>query len=296
MVTNLTKAGRQCLCITDSAGRTPSREGNAECRRPRQRRWICRTRRWRGPAWAASHGLTGARRRPPSRSSVSALEPHLPRLLIVNAIAALVLTPLIAWVYLALPGPTSRLLRQLRSDRVIDRAAAGGRLTEFASELQDRLNRVPGPTATMTAVYFAYVLIKDPAELGMAPAELGMAPMTLLLIPSLLRKPPCSSSGGQPSSSSGSPPRPSADCCAPSPSISSSCTPTGAAACGSSATCSAWCCVSRRSSAAPGCASCSPCTERLGRRPTALSRTCWAGSMSCCSPWPSCVFSGGRIN
>jgi hypothetical protein len=116
-------------------------------------------------------------------TQMPALEPDLPRLLIVDAIAALVLTPLIVWVYLALPDLTTRLLRRLRSDRIIGRAAGGGRLTAFAGDLQHRLNRVPGPTAAMTAIYFAYVLIKDPAELGMTPAELGTAPMTLLIIP-----------------------------------------------------------------------------------------------------------------
>jgi len=100
------------------------------------------------------------------------LKPYLSRVLIVNVVAAFVLTPMIVWVYLALPELTTRLLRQLRNDKVIGRSAAGSRLNEAAKELEAQFNRVLGQAAVLTVVYLVYALIDDRPKLRLAPVAL----------------------------------------------------------------------------------------------------------------------------
>lgn len=80
------------------------------------------------------------------------------RLLVVDALVAFVLTPLVVSVYLALPDLATRLLLQLRHDAVIDPAAAGRPLDQFAHDLQERLRRVFKPVAFLAVLYFAYGL------------------------------------------------------------------------------------------------------------------------------------------
>jgi hypothetical protein len=97
---------------------------------------------------------------------------YLPRLLVVNAVAAMVLTPMIVAVVLALPDLTTRLLRRLRTDKVIGRAARGKRLDTFARVLEGQLNRAPRLPAVLTAVYFPYVVVENRAQLSSAPLAL----------------------------------------------------------------------------------------------------------------------------
>jgi hypothetical protein len=80
------------------------------------------------------------------------------RVLIVQAISALVLTPLFVGVFLTLPNLATRLLRRLRQDEVVA-PAAGARLDEFAKDLQHQLNRVRTLVVIPTVLYLGYLLV-----------------------------------------------------------------------------------------------------------------------------------------
>jgi hypothetical protein len=71
--------------------------------------------------------------------------------------------PLTISVYLSLYELTTRLLRSLRQDEVISRAAAGERLDEFARNTTGWLNhRTVGAFAAVVATaYFAYGVISE---------------------------------------------------------------------------------------------------------------------------------------
>src|SRR4029453_17745259 len=98
----------------------------------------------------ADHGLRNARAAIAAAIGFGALygarvwqssldRPDRVRLLVVDALVAFVLTPLVVSVYLALPDLATRLLLQLRQDAVIDPAAAGEPLDQVAHDLQQRL-------------------------------------------------------------------------------------------------------------------------------------------------------------
>lgn len=117
----------------------------------------------------ADHGLRNARAAVVAAAGVGALygakqwqvnrgSPFLVRYLVADALVAFVLTPLVVSVYLALPELVTRLLQWLRRDGVIDPAAAGKRLDEFAESLAEQLNRVRKFAALLTVLYLAYVL------------------------------------------------------------------------------------------------------------------------------------------
>jgi hypothetical protein len=117
----------------------------------------------------ADHGLRNARAAIAAAIGFGALygarvwqssldRPDRVRLLVVDALVAFVLTPLVVSVYLALPDLATRLLLQLRQDAVIDPAAAGRPLDQFAHDLQQRLREVFKPAAFLAALYFAYAL------------------------------------------------------------------------------------------------------------------------------------------
>jgi hypothetical protein len=117
----------------------------------------------------ADHGLRNARAAVAAAGGVGALygakewqvnpqSPFLVRYLVADALVAFVLTPLIVSVYLALPELVTRLLQWLRRDAIIDPAAAGKRLDQFAKDLRRQLGRVWKVTALLTALYLAYAL------------------------------------------------------------------------------------------------------------------------------------------
>jgi hypothetical protein len=83
------------------------------------------------------------------------------RVAIVQAIVALVLTPLVVGVFLTLPNLATRLLRRLRLDKMVAPADAGVRLDEFAADLQHRFNRIRAWVVVPTALYLAYLLIDN---------------------------------------------------------------------------------------------------------------------------------------
>lgn len=117
----------------------------------------------------ADHGLRNARAAVVAAVGVGAIygarewqgslhSPFLARFLIVDALVAFVLTPLVVSLYLALPELVAGLLRRLCTDAVIDPAAAPRALHEFADDLARRLSRDWMFTAFLTVVYFAYAL------------------------------------------------------------------------------------------------------------------------------------------
>jgi hypothetical protein len=85
-------------------------------------------------------------------------EPVLHRHLIVDAIAAFVLTPLALTIYLTLRAQTGLLLERLHSDGVIRPPTSDGKtaLKEFAQILDRRLERKWVPTGALTAAYVIY--------------------------------------------------------------------------------------------------------------------------------------------
>jgi uncharacterized membrane protein len=85
--------------------------------------------------------------------------------LLVDALSAFVLTPLIVGVYLALPDLTSRLLRRLREDRIID--AIPNREREAVSELRWFNHRMLVlAAAALAGPYFALALVIEDKDLG----------------------------------------------------------------------------------------------------------------------------------
>jgi hypothetical protein len=94
--------------------------------------------------------------------------PYLSRDLIVFALTAFVLTPLVVAVYLSLYELTAELLRKLRDDHLIDPTAIlaidrdGGPMdvNAVAGNLQRALNRaaVRMPMAALAIAYFAYTV------------------------------------------------------------------------------------------------------------------------------------------
>jgi hypothetical protein len=139
----------------------------------------------------ADHGLRNARAAVAAAIGFGALygarvwqsslaSPVRVRLLVVDALIALVLTPLVVSVYLALPDLATRLLLQLRQDAVIDPAAAGRPLDEFAQDLQGRLRGVLKPVAVLAALHCAYALY----EASRLPQ--GSSLETILVVASLL--------------------------------------------------------------------------------------------------------------
>jgi hypothetical protein len=139
----------------------------------------------------ADHGLRNARAAVAAAIGFGALygvrvwqsgldRPARVRLLVVDALIAFVLTPLVVSVYLALPELATRLLLRLRQDAVIDPAVAGGPLDEFAHDLEERLRGVLKPVAVLAALYGAYALY----EASRLPR--GSSLETLLIVASLL--------------------------------------------------------------------------------------------------------------
>jgi hypothetical protein len=108
-------------------------------------------------------------------------KPYLGRYLGVDAVAALVLTPLALTIYLSLREIATRLLRRLDHNGVIDCAAGGKSLNQFALEMDGWLDHwwVWVPTVVVTAGYFTYMLLD---ELNEMTSPLG----TLLIVITLV--------------------------------------------------------------------------------------------------------------
>jgi hypothetical protein len=86
-------------------------------------------------------------------------EPYYDQLLVMDAVAGLVLTPLLVASFLSLRSCTAWLLWQLDRNKVIDPALDGTNLDRFAWKLDRRLDRLPRPTAIATSLYLAYTLV-----------------------------------------------------------------------------------------------------------------------------------------
>jgi hypothetical protein len=108
-------------------------------------------------------------------------KPYLGRYLGVDAVAALVLTSLALTIYLSLREIATRLLRRLDHNGVIDCAAGGKSLNQFALEMDGWLDHwwVWVPTVVVTAGYFTYMLLD---ELNEMTSPLG----TLLIVITLV--------------------------------------------------------------------------------------------------------------
>jgi hypothetical protein len=79
------------------------------------------------------------------------------RVVIVQAISALVLTPLVVGVFLALPYLVTRLLRRLREDEIVAPRHADRSLDTIAKDVQRRLNRIRTLVLIPMVLYLAYL-------------------------------------------------------------------------------------------------------------------------------------------
>jgi hypothetical protein len=86
-------------------------------------------------------------------------EPYFRQVLVMDAVAGLVLTPLLVATFLVLRSCTAWLLLQLDQNRVIDPDLEGMDLDRFAGKLDRRLDRLARPTAIATILYLGYTLV-----------------------------------------------------------------------------------------------------------------------------------------
>jgi hypothetical protein len=92
-------------------------------------------------------------------------ERYFHQYLVVDAVAGLVLTPLLVATFLTLRSCTAWLLAQLHRNQVIDPALDGADLERFAGRLDRRLDRLARPTAIATVLYLGYTLADGLDEL-----------------------------------------------------------------------------------------------------------------------------------
>jgi hypothetical protein len=104
-------------------------------------------------------------------------KPEFARYLFVDAIAAFVLTPLFVSAQLGLREIATSLLRRLDHDEVIRASEKSGTPSDFAKQLNARLDHplVEVGTALLTAGYLTYELLDARNELASPPATLLIA-------------------------------------------------------------------------------------------------------------------------
>jgi hypothetical protein len=112
-------------------------------------------------------------------------QPQFERYLIVDAIAAVALTPLAVTIFLTLRELTTRLLKRLDDDGVIEPVASGKKLNQVARDLDDRLDDKWAPTAAFTAVYVTYTAADALNELD-GPLTTLLTAITLVVQAALL--------------------------------------------------------------------------------------------------------------
>jgi hypothetical protein len=86
-------------------------------------------------------------------------EPYLHRFLVMDAIAGLVLAPLVVASYLTLRACMAEFLLRLQANDVIGPARDGRALHRFARRLDGRLDRLHRPAAIAATAYLGYTLI-----------------------------------------------------------------------------------------------------------------------------------------